>query len=105
MLARKLLLLLLLLLFLFFLLIIFNLKIIVFFCFVFFLPLQIHKLYFIKGIIGILGPFPEHVLRSGKETSSFFTLGNIVYDRIGPHSTSGPGSGNGQKKFGWDRQK
>ena len=54
-------------------------------------------------ITGILGPFPEHILRAGKETPAFFTASNIVYDRIGPNTASGPGSGNGQRRHGWDR--
>lgn len=56
-------------------------------------------------ITGILGPFPEHVLHAGKETSSFFAASSVVYDRLGPNSSSGPGSGNCQRKHGWDRNR
>ena len=54
-------------------------------------------------ITGILGNFPEHVLRSGKENAAFFAASSIVYDKLGPNSGSGPGSGNCQRKYGWDR--
>ena len=58
----------------------------------------------LSRITGILGPFPEHVLRAGKETPAFFTANNIVYDRIGPNSSTGPGSGNGERRHGWNRR-
>jgi serine/threonine protein kinase len=36
----------------------------------------------LSRIIGILGPFPQHVLHNGKDTSKYFTLSNVVYERI-----------------------
>ena len=32
-------------------------------------------------IIGIMGPFPPHVLQKGRETGKYFSLSNIVYER------------------------
>ena len=32
-------------------------------------------------ITGIMGPFPPHVLRQGKETGKYFTLAGVAYDR------------------------
>ena len=33
-------------------------------------------------IISILGPFPTHVLDAGRQTSKYFTVSHVVYDRI-----------------------
>ncbi len=33
-------------------------------------------------IQGILGPYPEHMLREGREASKFFNSAGVVYDRI-----------------------
>jgi serine/threonine protein kinase len=35
----------------------------------------------LSRISGILGPYPENVLRTGRDTSKYFTLSHIVYER------------------------
>lgn len=38
----------------------------------------------LSRISGILGPYPEHVLANGSETSKYFTLSNVLYEMKSP---------------------